>query len=765
MKKLISISLVLVMLFGMLAACGEPEGALAAPKNVKCSDTGLITWDAVEGATSYIVTVAGKTYTVNTNSYQVTNVNVDFRYSVVACAEGRDNSPASEEGSFTADRTPVVNPSKIQVSVTGATEVRSGHSVTLKATVTGTENTVVWWEIVKGEEYITLDEEMGVVTAKSGMTSDAVVEVAARSLEDETVVGTRALTVVGRPVLTQAMLDKIGAQTKIEFAGYVNIDLYEFGLTDEYYMSSTTTVKTAMDGEYWFAEYTDGNTGAAQQIYYKNDNGVASQVGVSFTNDEQYFPMLNDYGIEVSWQYAGLYNNFTGLRVSDFTFEEEGWRYVYTGNDLTLKNRVVASANPYDFVPKDLALIIENGTIMGVSSKSNDDFNIVQGYRAEQTLIVSMNYGDTVEVPKIGRFEHYDWHDELSAAIAEMQALNSYTMDYIESSTSYYTGYAYSGFTETITSDICYFEPFLMRQDVNQNFNRLPTGANYGYKQMREGLYNTFHLATDGSGYYANRAYEGSVDQAKPTFGFAAEIFTAYADDEEAGTRTYFVNENMCSVASTFYYGVGNDIQLYGIFATLGYLNGNPFTPYVTVKDGHIIDAGFYFFLGEIYGIIMIEYKNFNEASLPEGLEIDFPAREVPTEWSQLTIIDSGADKDTTADDVDVPADTFMNTFFKDDTAAANIPFFGDFLGDTYGFGMVTNRVAPGDSVLRENIVLYYDVPLDDEYGITSYVEGLQQVLLDAGYVKAANGEYRLGSIAITPVDSSLDLLIYIRRV
>ncbi len=759
MKKIISLSLVLVMLFALLVACDN--GQLATPKNVSISDTGLITWDTVNGATSYVVVVNDQTYTVKTNSYQVTRLDVDFKFAVYAKAEDYATSHAAT-GFYDSKRNP--NLENVVVSVTGASEVRSGHSVSLKATVTGTENTAVWWEIVEGGEYITLDESTGVVTAKSGLTSDATCVVGARSLEDEEIIGIRALTVVGRPALTQGMLNEIAAEAKLEFSGYVNIDLYEYGITNDFYMSSTTTVKTATDGEYWYAEYTDGNSGTIQRIYYKNDNGIASQVGVNFNNEEEYFPMLNARGEEVTWRNAGLYNNFTGLYVSDFYFEEENWRWVYNGSDLTLKDRVTACANPYDFTPIDLALIIEDGSIIGISSKAKSDLSIVQGYRAEQTLIVALNYGDTVEVPKIGRFEHYDWHDDLTTAIENMQALTNYTVDYTESSTSYYTGYSYSGFVETITDDMCYFNPFVIQQDVNQNYIRVPGGTPYGYKQMRDDLYNAFYIDSSTGNFRASRAYAGSIQQAKPSFNFAAEIFTAYSDDPEAGTRTYFVNENMCPVASTFYYGVGNDIQLYGIYATMGYLNSTPFTPYVTVKDGYIIDSGFYFYLGEIYGIVMIEYSDFGTAEMPEGVTVDFSTREVPTAWNQINIIDDGADQTTTDDDIEIPADEFLNNYFEDENAASDIPFFGSLLGDTFGFGLSVMRVAPGESILRENIVLYYDVPLDEEYGITSYIENLQKMLIDAGYVLTAYGEYQKGNIVISPIDSSLDLTIYIRK-
>ena len=91
MKKLISLivtaALAVTSVFA-LAGCNEVEqSTLTAPQNVVLSDTGLLTWDAVENAQSYTVTINGKTYTTATNSYQVESLDVDFTYSVVAEAE------------------------------------------------------------------------------------------------------------------------------------------------------------------------------------------------------------------------------------------------------------------------------------------------------------------------------------------------------------------------------------------------------------------------------------------------------------------------------------------------------------------------------------------------------------------------------------------------------------------------------------------------------------------------------------------------------
>ena len=67
--------------------------------------------------------------------------------------------------------------------------------------------------------------------------------------------------------------------------------------------------------------------------------------------------------------------------VDDFTFNLETWRYEYTGSDKTLPSKVLAASNPYDFVPTGFALIIEESEIMGIYSKSEPDYSLVDGYK------------------------------------------------------------------------------------------------------------------------------------------------------------------------------------------------------------------------------------------------------------------------------------------------------------------------------------------------------------------------------------------------
>lgn len=768
MKKIIAVWVLFAMLIATLASCagtaGKPEETnvpkLDAPKNLTVSESGLISWSPVNNATGYTVTVGSVTVEVSGTTYQATETDKDFNFSVAAKAAGYTDSEAAR-GTYHAVVTPPLPGTVVSVAVKGKSEVCAGHTVTLSATVTGTEDTVVLWSIETGGEYATIDPISGVLTAKSDIDGDRIIKVKALSLADETAYGTRTITIVSRPVLTQEMLNRLAAQTKLAFEGMLDIQVYNFGLYDTLVSTSTVRVGTAMDGTNWYASYQDGATGLDANLYYKNHNGLACQVGVSFMNDEEFAPMLDDDGNGISWTDAGLYNNFAGLTVDDFRFNDETWRYEYVGADKTLMKRMLASANPYDFIPKSLALILHEGQIMGIFSVSEDDYTVAAGYRSVLELTVAVNYGETVEVPTISKFVHDPVHDNLAEALERMQALESYTTD-LKLTTASNTGYSVSGYTETVTPDNCYFRPYRVT-DVGGEEVKNYSGEDYGFLKFGEADYNSY-LKND-SGYVASRAFAKDFSNAKPTFAFAPEIFTYYYINEETGATTYYVNDVMCPVASTFYYGIGNDFQLYGIFASRYLTAGSEgsFTPYVTVKDGYIIDAGFYFNLGIMYGIAQITYGDFGEATLPEGTEVVFDKRENPTAWNDLTIIRRGTG-DTLADDVEVNAHDYFAEFFGSEDVAAEVPFFNAVLGDTYGFGLSTFYKRTGSGSTSPAVCLYYDVPLDTDYTLTSSLKAIDDYLQRLGFEKNRNGEYSNGSMIVVPTDSSLDLVVYVLR-
>ena len=774
MKKIISLLLVVALTLTALvcySACGPKQ--LETPTNVTVSETGLITWKAVENATGYKVIINGQEYTATAPSYQVSSIENDFTYSIKAVADKYEDSLPTETYTFKGKGKPDPEPKppveEITVAISAPDEIKSGETIKLTANVQGTVDVSVTWTVVEGSDYATIDNK-GNLTALT-VSGDKVIKVEARSKVDTTAFATKILTIVSKPELTQDMLDALNSDYVL-FSGYINIELYD----DSSIVSSkepestyTSVIKTSMDGTNWYAEYENGTTGYMTPIYYKKVDNKPCQVGVNFMNEEEYFPMQDDYGNDISWERAGLYNALQNLSVNDFVFDTETWRWVYNNSDPTLVSRVIASANPYDFSANNFALIIDDGEIMGVYSKSNPDYTISVGYKAIQHLYASIICGeDFVTVPTIQKYTSEAIHEPLNAAIENMRALESYSLELLDLNVDFTgVGYSESGFSQVITKDLIHFRPYTMRSTTSGTEKVYTENGDYGYKQMRNDLYNTYH--NDGTGkYYASRAYAGDLSSATPTFAFAGEIFRQYYENED-GSTTYYVDDAMSSVASTFYFGVGNDINLYGIFATRGYTSEtDSFTPFVTIKDGYIINSGFYYNLGGLmYGVIEIVYGDFNNASIDSAYDISFDTREIPTSWAELEIIETLGTGTSTEDDLPVNALDYFKKAFGDENIADSMPFFGEVIGDSYGFGMTTYYKPAGSSIMKEAVVLYYDVPLDVDYTITTSLKAVKDYLLELGFEqsKTDSSTFTKGNIAVVPVDNNLDFMIYVYKI
>ena len=779
-KSLISILLACAMLVAVPAGCdntnentGEGQNAqqslvLPAPV-VQVSSNGTITWRAVEHAARYEVVLDGQKYTTTDTSFEGFS-DRDFTYSVKAIAEeGYENSPATT-GTHKADL------SNMEISISSPSEVKSGGSIQLTATVKGAANKEVVWSLDKGGEFVTLSSN-GTVTAREVTGGFKQVVVRATSVANPEKYATRQITVLSKTQLTQSMLDALTDSDAISFVGTLDIDLYTFGLFTRYAGTQQLDVETSMDGSNWHAGYTNGDTGLPGHLYYKDIDGYANEISVSYMNDENYFPLMTEKGEPATWEEAGLYNNFKGLKTTDFFFNEDTWKWEYSGADDKLAGRMVASANPYDFLASDrFSLMIDDGDIIGFYAESEEDYTLAQGYMGIQKLYAFVNgYGaDSVEVPKITKFKHIQeegkaGHDELQEAIDNMRALKNYKVEYTELvGTIYTTGYDEDGFIETVTENNCYFQPFTVNSQGNQVMAK---NAEYGYHKVNDELYNTIYRNSDGSGYYATRAYEGSIDEVKPSFAFAAEIFP-YISENKDGSVTYMVDENMTQVASRLYCGVGNDIALYGLCATLGYLNTGTsmvaFTPYVVVKDGYIVEACFYFNLSYyMYGYVYLEYSEFGTATIEnEELFVPETVRQVPTEWSQLEVIKSASTTGAAEDEM-VNALEYFKEMFEYDDIASELPFFGAVLGDTFAFGLSTKSMH-GGSVAIDTMQIYYDVPLEADYTINGAMNSVKTLLKEYGFTADRVGvftkEYSGGNICVEVVDSGLDLFIHVWR-
>lgn len=573
-----------------------------------------------------------------------------------------------------------------------------------------------------------------------------------------------------KPNLTQSMLDVFNVD-KLSFDGNEEIKLYDIR-TNKYKSTYTLPISTYMDGEHWTAKYVNNSTQVETTIYYAKHNGLANQVNLSLNNVESYEPLKDDLGNKISWDDGGLYNSLKGLSVTDFEYSTVTGRYHYIGSSETLVKRVSSSANPYDFVGKDLSLIIEDNEIIGVNILGEDDYTLSSGAKAVPSLILTVNYGDVVEVPTIKKFTYdEDTQSYLKTAIQNMKNLTSYnTRVRILTQSMYSSGIQVSGYYETVTNDDLVYNT--LSTNTNGESIKDDNGI-YGYHDFKNGTINTFSNQVDNenkpiqNSYVANRAYlEDSINKFKPSFDFAPEIFVLGKYDQTTKERTYFVDESMSRVASTFYYGVGSDVNLYGNFAARGYTSSTTsFTPYVTVnEDGYINYACFYFNLGLMYGVVEIDYSDFNTASV-ESDNITFEQRNLPSSWNELTIINSHGDDDTSEDEVINAKDFFVN-FFNDENILDTLPFFGsnNCLGDAYGFGITQKYRPTGMSYYLSAVNLYYDVPLDNDNTINSSLNKVYSYLESLGFVNKGNRRYVKGNITVEPVDSDLDLMIYIYK-
>lgn len=769
MKKILGILLSVVLLF-TFAACdkggnGDPQ-QLSAPANVRLTE-GVIYWDEVPNAQSYVITYNEEEHTETATSHTVTPVTLlqsEFAYSVVAKAEGYLASQPA-----TGIYTPTVNPEDVAVSITGKTVVGSGQQTTYKAVVTGIniKDYSVTWSITQGSQYASISAT-GEFKAEQ-VTEQQQVVIKAVSNADPSAAKTLTISIQPKPQLTQAMLDVFSEPERLYCLGDMDIEVYSKGLTVQLVNTLHYNLETYMDGTDWYAEYED-MLGASQGLYAHNNNGVASNVNLSFMNVAEYTDILDDSGNELSWADSGYYNNFHGanLTTADFEFDDEEWRYMYKskGDGDTFMERVVASCNPYNFTPVSLGLDISNGVIMGIYSASTRDRGVVAGYDALMYMYVDMIEMEPDEkVPTIFTFSTHPGdgenpgHKPLADAIANMKALNNYTVSYFDiSSNAYIGGQTYSGYVEKITADHAAFEDFT----ADGNYNKTFTGSKYGFKKIDDNLYNQYRLIRPAAGdpyYEAQRAYAESFDTAKPGFNFAAEIFTSYSLGDD-GSITYYANDAMQQVATEFYKSVGNDSAMLGIFAAQTPLDNSIFGTNVTVKDGYITEASFYYYAGLFWGVLELEYYDFNTTEITE--EVTFETRALPADWSSFMFYSGGSTEE------EVPA----TQVFAENFAGMEIPFFNTVLGDTFGFGAVNGNVyRPSDSRKTYNVLLlYYDVPLDLNYTLTSSYDAVHNFLTkQCGFKHNGNFEYRKDNLGIKVTEGedegsqgSLDFQIYI---
>lgn len=186
------------------------------------------------------------------------------------------------------------------------------------------------------------------------------------------------------------------------------------------------------------------------------------------------------------------------------------------------------------------------------------------------------------------------------------------------------------------------------------------------------------------------------------------------------------------------------------------------FTPYVVINDeGYITQSYFYSDLGLIKGLFVINYGNFNTASIPDDCDLSFDNRVAPTSWKDVTTLyypDEGESG------VEYPTDEIMTTYLGDENASSIVPYFPEALGDCYGLSSTSIYQLPNSNRAVKAIQVYLDVPLDSNYSIDSSLLALKLYFIEKGFVNDGKGGYTKDGYTLVPVDSDLDLFVYIYK-
>lgn len=766
---------------GALVGCNGVK-KLDTPTNPAVSGEGVITWDAVQNAEEYLIVTSTGMYISYENMFTLPDATKSCTITITAKASDFDDSDASEEITFTPasllPEEPAIDP---DVSIyADSFSVKSEGELTLHARVVGLDSEEVTWSLRSGGEFVTLAGNK--LTAKKIENKNQRAVVRATSNEDPSVYDEREIYVVARQKLTQEMLDELKLD-KVDYSGMLDIDYYTTDLVPVYDGSVQISLTTGMNKDEWYAAYQNSINGALSYIHFKNRDGYCNQVGISLMNKEEYFPVYDESRRLETWENAGLYNSFNAgiVSLSDFVFNTETWRYDYKvtydedGMPVDPKqfmNRSISSANPHTFTPKNMSLIIDEGHIIGFYSESTDDPGVMNQRIARMRMTVGINIGENAVVREIDKFptvENEEFsHAALQAAIDKTAAATSFKLDFRKQERMLAAGglTTFTGYEEYVTDDVCYFKPyeFTVKNSGEIDEVRYTRNGEYGYKKITDGLYNSFNRESSDK-YVAARAFEGDFDNAKPSFAFAAEIFTSYAEDADGKYTTYFVDPSMMTVATTFYNGVGSDAQLYGLYASMpwyGYeITATNFPPMVIVDNdtGYIVEMMFYYNLYYMNGYIDIRLE-FDNVTLPDEMNgVTFETRQVPDKWSDVKIIESGEDDE---EDVEIAGDEFLRTFFDDPDAATTIPFFGNALGDNFGFGMKRTRNFSWDLRPIETVCLYYDVSVDLDYSIDSSIQKIERYIVENGYALSAHGIYKKDGYCVYIEDSDLDLFVYV---
>lgn len=257
-------------------------------------------------------------------------------FSVVAC---EDPTPEEEEP-----------PTPVTVEITGgAATISKDQTMTLSATVTGTDNTAVTWKVSDPVTLRISDE--GVVSVLSEPEIlNKLVTITATSVADTRAYATKTITVLAPKkegqvgYLTTALLEKISGEN-ITVSGTVT-DKYIDSHASSNNRTRVYNISVKMDEGKWSGTWQGEGTAALTDTYYK---GTRDNVKYTITDINGYVTANPDNGHTIEKEIVTKQNEVSRKVVTDYMSRPLAWEAQHYWNHLSdFRNLIKEPTISYD---------------------------------------------------------------------------------------------------------------------------------------------------------------------------------------------------------------------------------------------------------------------------------------------------------------------------------------------------------------------------------------------------------------------------------
>ncbi|MCH5351345.1 MAG: Ig-like domain-containing protein [Clostridiales bacterium] len=474
-------------------------------------------------------------------------------------------------------------PDPIVVEITGGQDtIKKGETMTLSATVTGTDNQAVTWT-VSDPTTLRVDDNGVVSVLTEPEILNKLVTITATSVENSGAKGTKTVTVLAPKrdgqvgYLTTAMLAEISGEN-ITVTGTVT-DKYVDSHTSSNSRTRVYDISVEMEEGAWSGSWSSAGTEKLVDTYYK---GTKNDVKYTITDLDGYVIETLSDGHSIEKEIINKYNEVTRKMQTDYRSKPLAWEAQHYWNHLGGFNNLINETKmTYD--PADPSHYEYN-----VNTNNSEEFFLV-AYLA-QSLTPMLD--PSTEWFRTVVFELDEAHEHIVAIDAQCNP--SYSGASYDQSGNI-TGYdamsvseIHIEFSKIGSTAIAAKTPYAAPENADKlttALNNLKNATSYRFTATENAIYEGGYDDSDYSDYSLARAY--NAPRAAATFTFDDEISNYNSATGTVGLVGY-VSEDAIVLKRTGKYSYTMDDKIYHVeYSGYRQFDGyfEMFEPYVVTSN------------------------------------------------------------------------------------------------------------------------------------------------------------------------------------